>query len=324
MIFGDKILDLRKKSGLSQEELADKLGVSRQSISKWESSASIPDINRILELGKIFGVSTDYLLKDEIQTVEYSGDDEPAQKVRVSLAQANDFLAAKAKYGRQTALGVALCIISPVTLILLAGSSETKAWSMSVTESVAAGIGVTVLLLLIAAAVATFIISGSRMRHFAYLYKNEIELEYGVNGIVKEKRAAYENKYNIQTAAGVSLCILSVVPLILAGVFSASDFVCIVFTALLLIIIAAAVSLLIYGGSIMSSFSVLLQDGDYSAENRESNKKSARIGGVFWTLMTAVYLGWSFITNDWQITWVLWPVAGLVFAAICAALKRSK
>ncbi|NCC68585.1 MAG: XRE family transcriptional regulator [Clostridia bacterium] len=263
-------------------------------------------------------------MKDEIQTVEYAGTDEPTQKVRVSLAQAKDFLAAKAKYGRRTALGVALCIISPVTLILLAGSSETKARSMCVSESVAAGVGVTVLLLLVAAAVAVFIISGSSMRRFSYLYKSDLELEYGVFGIIKEKRDNYENKYNIQTAAGVSLCILSVVPLILAGVFSASDFVCIVFTALLLMIVAAAVSLLISGSSVMNSFAVLLQDGDFSAENRESNKKSARIGGVFWTLTTAAYLAWSFVTFDWQITWIIWPVAALVFSAICAAVKRSR
>lgn len=62
MILADKIIAMRKKNGWSQEELAEKLNVSRQSVSKWESAASIPDINKILELSKIFGVTTDYLL----------------------------------------------------------------------------------------------------------------------------------------------------------------------------------------------------------------------------------------------------------------------
>lgn len=70
MILADKILSLRKNQGWSQEELAEKLNVSRQSISKWESAASIPDIDKILELSKLFGVSTDYLLKDSIKHVE--------------------------------------------------------------------------------------------------------------------------------------------------------------------------------------------------------------------------------------------------------------
>ena len=65
MIFADKLINLRKKAGMSQEDLALKLGVSRQSVSKWEGAQSIPDISKIIELSQIFGVSTDYLLGRE-------------------------------------------------------------------------------------------------------------------------------------------------------------------------------------------------------------------------------------------------------------------
>ena len=65
MIIADKIIDERKRNGWSQEELADKLQVSRQSVSKWEGAQSIPDINRIIQMAELFGVSTDYLLKDD-------------------------------------------------------------------------------------------------------------------------------------------------------------------------------------------------------------------------------------------------------------------
>ena len=65
MILADKIIELRKRNGWSQEELAEKLNVSRQSISKWEGAQSIPDMNRIIKMSEIFGVSTDFLLKDE-------------------------------------------------------------------------------------------------------------------------------------------------------------------------------------------------------------------------------------------------------------------
>ena len=60
MILADKIIELRKKNGWSQEELAEKLGVSRQAVSKWEGAQSVPDIQRILEMSRLFGVSTDY------------------------------------------------------------------------------------------------------------------------------------------------------------------------------------------------------------------------------------------------------------------------
>jgi len=66
MILADKIISLRKKLGWSQEQLAQELGVSRQSVSKWESSMSIPELDKIIMMSSLFGVSTDYLLKDEL------------------------------------------------------------------------------------------------------------------------------------------------------------------------------------------------------------------------------------------------------------------
>ena len=67
MILADKIINERKKNGWSQEELAQMLNVSRQSVSKWESAQAVPDLNRIIQMANIFNVSTDYLLKDEIE-----------------------------------------------------------------------------------------------------------------------------------------------------------------------------------------------------------------------------------------------------------------
>ena len=65
MAISDKIQNLRKENGLSQEAFAEKLGVSRQSVSKWESGAAMPDIDKIVSMSEIFGVTTDYLLKDD-------------------------------------------------------------------------------------------------------------------------------------------------------------------------------------------------------------------------------------------------------------------
>ena len=71
MILAEKITNERKKNGWSQEELAEKLSVSRQAVSKWEGAQSIPDINRIIQMADLFGVSTDYLLKEnEISCVD--------------------------------------------------------------------------------------------------------------------------------------------------------------------------------------------------------------------------------------------------------------
>ena len=63
MNMADRIQYLRKTKGLSQEELADKMGVSRQAVSKWESEQSTPDIEKIIMMSEIFEVTTDYILK---------------------------------------------------------------------------------------------------------------------------------------------------------------------------------------------------------------------------------------------------------------------
>lgn len=68
MKLSDKIVGLRKSNGMSQEDLAEKLDVSRQAISRWESGAAMPDANNILQLSKLFSVTTDYLLNDDYQS----------------------------------------------------------------------------------------------------------------------------------------------------------------------------------------------------------------------------------------------------------------
>lgn len=83
MTFGEKILMLRKEKGMSQEDLASKLGVSRQAISRWELEGVLPDASNVLELSKLFEVSTDYLLRDEIEGKNN------VQAVNDTIAQSN-------------------------------------------------------------------------------------------------------------------------------------------------------------------------------------------------------------------------------------------
>ena len=92
MILADKIVQLRKKNDWSQEELAAQLNVSRQAVSKWEGAQSVPDLDRILQMSALFGVTTDYLLKDELEAEE-SSCGEVSDVRRVSLDEANAYLA---------------------------------------------------------------------------------------------------------------------------------------------------------------------------------------------------------------------------------------
>ena len=136
MILADKIVNLRKKAGWSQEELAEKIGVSRQSISKWEGAQSVPDMNRILKLSEVFFVSTDYLLRDDMEelpcAVNPSEEAEPIENdkgealIKVSLETANEYLEHRKKSSVSIAAGVMLCILSPILLIYLGVAVEMK------------------------------------------------------------------------------------------------------------------------------------------------------------------------------------------------------
>lgn len=77
MTFGENLAILRKSKGLSQEQLAEKLRLTRQTISKWELEQSTPDLDLLLQLSDIFQVSTDYLIKGEQEERKGSSNDEP-------------------------------------------------------------------------------------------------------------------------------------------------------------------------------------------------------------------------------------------------------
>lgn len=105
MTFADKLIQLRKKAGWSQEELAEQMNVTRQSVSKWEGAQSVPDLEKILRLSELFGVSIDNLLKDEIEDVGCSIPSEEVSALRrVSMEEANAFLSVKAMTSKSIAL----------------------------------------------------------------------------------------------------------------------------------------------------------------------------------------------------------------------------
>lgn len=322
MILADKIILLRKKSGWSQEELAEKLNVSRQSVSKWEGANSIPDISKIIDMSKIFGVSTDYLLMDDSVEAVYE-DNFSGEAIRiVSLPEAQSFIGEMKSQGKKIAIGVMLCILGVISLIFLAGAGEAGIISLS--EDASGGVGVAILLLLVASAVALFIMSGIRMQKYEFMKYGNYKLDYGVAELVKERKKAHEGIYTASIVVGVMLCIVSVAPLILAGVSDASDMVCIGFLVLMMVMVGIAVYLFITSGMTRSGFDQLIGEGDYRPQARERVKKENKIGEIYWPIVVAIYLGWSFLTNDWYISWVIWPVAGLLFAAITAAISIVK
>ncbi len=334
MILADKIINLRKKNGWSQEELGQMLNVSRQSVSKWESMTSIPDLEKIIKMSEIFGVTTDFLLKDEIEMEEVTDVvivsdrgtiqmEEPTIPIRnMNLDEVNTYMDITEKAGAKIARAVSVCILSPITVIILGGMVDYQVISMS--EDRAGGIGVLALLLMIISSVATFVTQGMKLAKYEFLEKENIMLEYGVAGIVERKREKFEPIFRKCIVYGVCLCIFSVIPMMLALIAEAAEVTFVYCVAMLLGFIAVGVYLFVSAGIIRDSYQKLLEEGEYTREKKLSNKKNEKIASIYWCIITAIYLAISFITMRWDRTWIIWPVAGVMYGALVVILDVAR
>ena len=326
MILADKIINLRKKNGWSQEELAEKLGVTRQSISKYEGAQSIPDLDKILKLSEIFGVTTDYLIKDELEEEEYvpsqmqENESESDRSVhKVTMEMANEYLQIIDWSAGKTAFATVLCILSPIVLLMLGAMSEMPNYHIS--ENAAAGIGICVLIVLIAIAVTIFILCGMKTKKYEFMEKEDIETVYGVSGMVKEKRDAYHSMYVTQLVIGIACCICSVIPLFGTLAVSESDFYMVSAVCMLLTLVAIGTYFIVRSAAKMNAMNQLLEEEDYTRQKKHENKKMSGPVMVYWLIATAIYLAWSFTTNDWDRTWIIWPVVGVLFPAFYAIVN---
>lgn len=326
MILADKIIQLRKKNSWSQEELAELMGVSRQAVCKWEGAQSIPDINRLIQLSKLFNVSIDYLLKDEIEEVIYNTDvvhdesvtEEKNLKRYVSMEEANAFLQIKEETSGKIAFGVFLCILSPIAMFLLAGAAEGNLIPM--TEDMAGGLGVVILLLIIAPAVAIFIQCGMKTSPYEFLENEEIETQYGVTGMVKERREHFRDKYMRNLIIGVILCIFAAIPLFGVAMMDTKEFYEVISLCLTFLIAAIGVVFIVKVSIPWEAMKKLLQEGDYSiaekAKKRKENDFVGLISGIYWLICVAFYLGMGFIQGEWGTARWFWPIAGVLFPVV--------
>ncbi len=325
MILADKIMMLRKKNGWSQEELASQLNVSRQSVSKWESAQSVPELEKILMMSRLFGVTTDYLLKEDMEEEEFTPIVEeiaPAMR-RVSMEEANEFLNVKAQTAKYMAFATFLCIISPVCLLMLIGISEMG----MIADNMAVGAGVILLLMIIAVGVAIFIYCGSKFSPYEYLEREPIETEYGVTGMVRERQKQYRDTYAKYNVIGTCLCIMSAVP-VFAGILINEEHELLMLAMICgtLFIVGIGVMFFVTAGSYWGSYQRLLEEGDYTRAKKLSRKRNDRIQSVYWIAVTAIYLAWSFATFAWHRTWIIWPVAGVfsfLIGLICDVVFKT-
>lgn len=315
MILADKIIYLRKKAGYSQEDLASELNVSRQSISKWEGALSIPEMDKIIKLSEVFSVSTDFLLKEDIVAIDDNSIIEDKDVRTISLEEANTFLSDNTLIAKRIATAVTLFIFSPITIFIAYYLVENNL----VSEKIGYGISMSLLLLIVAVGVLILISSSPLFDKYKYLEKEEVNLMYGVSGVISKKRDENIQRLYVNIGIGVLLCIVSIIPLFMFDeAFVGSDAIGMI---ILLSLVGFGVCLIIYNATQIEGYNKLMQEYDYTKSRKHSVKIIEAIAGPYWLIITAVYLASSFITNAWGSTWIIWPVAALFFAAISALVQ---
>ena len=372
MLLSEKIMSLRKRNGWSQEELAQQLGVSRQSVSKWESMASMPDIQKIMSMSELFGVSTDYLLKDELEELPAtatataaattaddadtttsdgiagaagaaagasSGDNAStskaiAPKLSISLETATEYLDTVARTSRPTSFAITLFILGPALLVSLATYSEDAFYfdPMRISPDALGIVGVCLMMLFTAAGVGLLILQDMKLARFKQFKKSSLELQYGVEAAVRRRAESTESLRYMQQAAGVCLTILSAIPFLIASYFGAGLTFAIGFLAAA-ILVSLGVYLLVYSGILRDGYRVLLQEGDFSHDEKSSKKdyestalKYRSLAKAYFGAIALLYVGYSFITKDWKSSWIIWPVSALLYhiaLSILNALKKK-
>lgn len=233
----------------------------------------------------------------------------------VSMEEAKAYIKAQKSVGRRIALGVAMCILSVLAICIF----DALSLKGVVNDGTGNIVGRVIMFSMIAIAVAIFITTGFRNTEYEEWKKDLISLDAATFDYVNAQYQSFRPKMGGAITVGVMLCILSVIPsLISEEVFRSNNkWIGELFSASLFVFVAIGVTLFITAGVTNGAYERLLNKGDYSREKIEKeNGIIGIISAIYWPVAVVVYLIWSFATGDWKITWLVWPVAGIMFGAI--------
>ena len=285
MSLSENLQFLRQRRGITQEQLAEELDVSRQSVSKWESGVSYPEMDTILKLCDIFHVDMDTLLRGSAE-----------QSVTEDTAGYDRFMTL---YARRMAGAVSAIIAGAAVMILL---------HLRISEMLSGA----VFMLIVAIAAVVMVASGMEEDNFRKQYPTIPDF------YTQEQRYAFRRRFIWYIAGGVGAILLGVVLLILAfSFFPEREPYESMLGAAFLAIVAAAVYFLVYGGAMEDKYDI----AKYNRRNNPTDEDRARRSrantacAVIMLLATALFLFVGMSFENWKMAAVIYPVAGILCGA---------
>ena len=310
MTFGENLQFLRKRAGLTQEDLAEQMEVSRQSVSKWESNAAWPEMDAILRLCDLFSVDMDTFLRGDVQAA--LAEDTVGYDRHMNA------------FSRAIAGGVGLILLGVTILMVFAciGVEHSNSPVYPIT-------GTAILLIFIAISVAIFILSG--MGHDRFRKKHPTLQPF----YTEEQIDAFERRFPLLIAFPVVLILIGVVVQVVIVMvpeliqMGTGDEWALLGTTILLFCITVAVTVLVWAGIQKSKYNIeeynrqTQQELAPTPEQKRLNQLIGAVWGAGMVLATALFLLLGFTMDLWDSASTIYPVAALLCVAVTIFLKRN-
>ncbi len=292
MNFAENLQNLRKKKNMTQDELAEKLQVSRQAVSKWESGSGYPETEKIISICEIFNCSMDELIKGKI-----------------SLDENDNYDLIMSKSAKQVSIAVTLILLGVSVFLTIVGFvPDVEKYSL---------IGICAILLGVAFAVPLFIINGSKIEEFKK--KNPI-----LNNVYTENELEVgKAKYTKFTAIGISIILIGVMIMMLLLGLKIGGEESPLPVAILMYFITIGTSIIVYASNMKEKFDIAKYNKENTIEYKEIKNKVGKICGIIMLITTIIFLIWGFTLNMWEINWMVYPIGGILCGIISITFEKD-
>jgi transcriptional regulator with XRE-family HTH domain len=294
MNFGIKLQALRKEKRISQEALAGQLNVSRQAVSKWETGEGYPEMETIIMISNLFGVTLDYLMKDNKEEEPLMSED----AITLSSVELEDFFRFKKRFAFIIALAVASIIVS-VSLSVFFDDNNLAIGAM---------------FLIVALAVGSMTMIGMMDAKYTYLDKKTILLKSSDLELMKEKQEKFNTIFPLLIAFGVFLIIAGLAVTVIFD--DVSDF----FAGIFLWMVATVIATFIYSGVLENTYRQICNNKSFVKEVKE-NEQNNKYYMITMPLAAMVYLLLGFVFDAWHPGWLVFPVTAIITFGITELKK---
>ncbi len=288
MKFTDNLFKLRKEKGFSQEQLAEMLEVSRQSVYKWESGQSYPELEKLQQICKVFNCSLDELVNGEVKH-------DTSEKVSKAKIDSEYH-----KFGLGVAFGMLLGTIGLAGLMF--ANDIFSAWYIGMIIFFSFGI----------VSLFLFIYHGIRFDEFEKELRKATSIEF----YTSDERKVFMRKFSGLIIFGLGVCVLGILMLIISyGVYHIDGLWP---TGVMFILAGIGIFILTYWGIQSDKYDIKVK------MNKKSNLLASKIRNVIMLVATIIYLLLGFIWNLWHPGWVVFVVGGISCGIVNVLLENNK